>query len=148
MTGTDGEGIPALEALRAQVEPRWAEAWWNLGHDHGWQDLVVRLGDDLAEIAPGYTVAQVKEKFGSLDFSTRPGTDDEAVREQFAALIHSAEAEASRTCQRCRQPGVLSRARHYDVAVLCDEHREQSTAETGERWLAWRPYGVDEEGSR
>jgi thiamine biosynthesis protein ThiC len=77
----------------------------------GWHPLLERLHAQLLDVVPGYTVAQVKEKFGGLrvhlDYGDRfESTDDQRARAaQAETLVEAAEDESERTCEYCGRPG-------------------------------------------
>ena len=75
---------------------------WN-GPDvgEGWQPLLRQLHDRLRELAPAYRIVQIKEKFGILRFYA-DGLSQEGQR-----LVHQAERESSKLCERCGAPGQL-----------------------------------------
>jgi hypothetical protein len=120
----------------------------------GWHPIVMRLlsaidamlGDDLA---PGFQVIQIKEKFGGLrfyfelkgrkDFTVDvigvgrlqiPDLDEDeqgqAIRppelERISVLVQAAEEEASQTCEVCGAPGALAPGGW--IATLCRRHAE------------------------
>lgn len=125
----------------------------------GWHPIVMRLMaaidallDD--EVARGFRVVQVKEKFGGLRFyvdlnDRRDITvdligvgrmlvydqEDEGTParppelERIYELIRAAEQEAAKTCEICGAPGALRRS-GWQV-TLCDRHARQR--ESGER---------------
>ncbi|GAA2125104.1 hypothetical protein [Nocardioides bigeumensis] len=77
--------------------------------DDGWGPLITELEDKLKALSPDYTVSQVKEEFGGLRYYASPGDVDEETSEQFYGLIREAEAKSYEICERCGQPGRLSR---------------------------------------
>jgi hypothetical protein len=120
----------------------------------GWHPIVMRLmsaidamlGDDLAA---GFQVIQIKEKFGGLRFYFElkgrkdltldvigvgrlqiPDLDEgdgcQAPRppelERISALVEAAEEEAARTCEVCGAPGALALGGW--IATLCRRHAE------------------------
>ena len=61
-----------------------------------WEDIVVKLDNDLAKIDPDYKILQVKQKFGSLRFYYLPSdgvTEDQ--RNAMRDLVWWAEAESN-----------------------------------------------------
>jgi hypothetical protein len=115
------------------------------------------LGDDLAA---GFQVIQIKEKFGGLrfyfelkgrkDFTVDvigvgrlqiPDLDEDeegqATRppelERISALVQAAEEEASRTCEVCGAPGALAPGGW--IATLCQRHAEIKRA--GDQLGGW-----------
>jgi hypothetical protein len=96
-----------------------------ISHPRGWNDIVLRLHNNLMDIEPNYTVVQTKEKFGVLRFYVK--LPDDISEERFKAAyatIDKATAESSRTCENCGKPG--RRRNGSWVRTLCDRcHREQ-----------------------
>ncbi len=118
----------------------------------GWHPIVMRLmsGIDAMlsdELAEGFQLVQVKEKFGGLRFYFRingrkdftvdifgvgrlrvPDQDEEGKRprppelERIQALVREAEQEAARTCEVCGEPGTLRPGGW--VQTLCEHHAE------------------------
>ena len=90
----------------------------NLRHvGPGWHGILVELHGGLVKLDPGYTVSQVKEKFGGLrvylDFSV--ADSDGAMQD----LINAAVTKADVTCEECGQPGSLREGSW--LLTLCDE---------------------------
>lgn len=78
--------------------------------DDGWFDLVWRLSEKLEPL--GVEAMQVKEKYGALCFYV-----GSAPHEAFD-LIDAAEAESTRTCERC---GAVGKTRDAGwIWTLCD----------------------------
>ena len=102
----------------------------------GWHPLLLGLHEHLLAVSPGYSVQQVKEKYGGLRVQLYTGllrhlntgnTDwpdpDHAARmkaEDDAAmtLVRSAERESTRICEACGDPGE-SRGDAW-IKTLCD----------------------------
>lgn len=88
----------------------------------GWVALVASLAADLARIAPGYRVTQVKEKFAGLRFyadahiaDTEPAAD--LRRALFDTRINVAEAASFTVCELCGAPGAVRPTRW--MRTLC-----------------------------
>lgn len=62
-----GDYAEDLKKILSRIPPRWGR--W-ISCDKGWYPLVIELDQKLAEIAPDYTLHQVKEKFGTLRYYT------------------------------------------------------------------------------
>ena len=89
----------------------------------GWHPLLLNLHEQLLAVSPGYSVQQVKEKYGGLrvqlytgllrhmnagntdwpdaDHAARMKAEDDAA----TALVRSAERESTRICEVCGNPG-------------------------------------------
>ena len=89
----------------------------------GWHPLLLGLHEQLLAVCPGYSVQQVKEKYGGLrvqlytgllrhlnsgntdwpdpDHAARMRVEDDAA----TALVRSAERESTRNCEACGNPG-------------------------------------------
>lgn len=57
-----------------------------------WEELIIKLDDDLSALDPDYTLSQVKEKFGGLRyyFTASEGTDHDTYC-TMRNLVHAAE---------------------------------------------------------
>ncbi len=88
---------------------------------NGWRGILLRLHEQIVAIDPGYSVVQVKEKFGGLRVYLRyvPGMDDNTGREQIRDAVWAAEEESYRTCEDCGKPGVKRESRRW-IRTLCD----------------------------
>ena len=85
----------------------------------GWDAIVERLLSDIAFVDPKAKIHQVKEKFGELRVYLDRGTDD--TWEALSDLIHEAEEQCAKTCQRCGKPGEL-RNKNSWYYVACEDH--------------------------
>jgi hypothetical protein len=98
----------------------------------GWKAIVFKLVDELDMLWNGFQgkkgadcwkILQVKEKFGGLRFYVEflEGSGKEAPDRLEASrkAIDVAETEASKTCERCGEPGKLN-GKGY-IATVCDE---------------------------
>lgn len=102
----------------------------------GWHPLLMRLHERLLAVSPGYSVRQVKEKYGTLriyldtglmrgsflasGLLPDPRQAEELAKEDAAArrLVTAAEEESSTVCESCGAPG---RARQGAwIKTLCD----------------------------
>lgn len=90
----------------------------------GWAGILTELDADLQRVSPGYTVNQIKEKFGTLRayISAPPETFD-AVQD----LVRAAEKKSESTCEQCGEPGELCRPRRWYL-TLCINCREAAQA--------------------
>lgn len=94
-----------LERIRARFVDPWPTS---IACAEGWYSLIIDLDTVLADIAPTYTIAQIKEKFGGLRFYVSSGpTQDESPL--FWELIRKAEELSYRTCELTGGPGVRMR---------------------------------------
>lgn len=90
----------------------------------GWHGIVQPLLDYCEK--HNIEVMQVKEKFGTLRFYSRPWQSDGP----FETMVSEAESRSERTCEWCgaegkRRPGGW-------IKTLCDEHAIRW--DKGERW--------------
>ena len=109
-----------LEILRP-VLARFAAGWGaSVDCEEGWWPIIAELDRQIAVIAPGYEVHQIKEKFGTLRYYCAPTGDEPspAVCDAFRAIIGEAERASAVSCERCGEPGVLHETR-YLVKTLC-----------------------------
>ena len=79
----------------------------------GWSDIILDLHTKLLKENPDYSIAQVKEKFGTLRYYTSSMTDQ--------GRIYIAEAEnlSAITCEECGRPGKLRDDKNW-IRTLCD----------------------------
>lgn len=104
----------------------WAEGAWQELPGEGWWPIIARLDQDLRKVAPDYQVLQVKEKFGGLRYyTTFPNANYLEIKDQVEPLMHSAQAEAERTCEVCGQPGTLRTERWHKTLCDADEVKRQ-----------------------
>lgn len=67
------------------------------------KDVLINLDRAIEDIAPGYNIAQIKEKFGGLRYYvTFPEGTEPTIREQVWALISQAEQEADPLLRKAR----------------------------------------------
>lgn len=93
--------------------------------EKGWVPLLDQLVEDLVAMGWDKTLAQVKEKFGTLRFYA-DHTDA-----GMSARIREAERASARTCSECGAPGVLRHNRAWRQ-TLCDECDHASQAPEAE----------------
>lgn len=97
--------------------------WRSIDCGRGWWPLLLELDAELRQTDPGYTVVQVKEKFGGLRYYTS------ALSPAGMALVREAELRAARTCEVCGEPGTTVVRRHW-YKTLCPPHAEGYLAGT------------------
>ena len=66
----------------------------------GWYGIILELDNQIAEIDPDYSIAQIKEKFGTLRYYVESSNNFEAIQ----PLVREAEDKTSRTCEKCGAP--------------------------------------------
>lgn len=82
----------------------------------GWRTILENLHQQLTQHAPNYTVAQIKEKFGTLRVYLETGSNGDDT----ARAIRDAEWESSRTCEYCGKPGKQLRTTGW-IKTTCGE---------------------------
>ena len=82
----------------------------------GWKSIINDLCEQILAIEPTVTVAQIKEKFGTLRFYI--GACPNETYEQVHKLIRTAEAISGVTCEDCGQPGTPQKGGW--LRTLCD----------------------------
>ena len=82
----------------------------------GWLPLLDRLASQLVMAGWDRSIAQIKEKFGTLRFylDTTPAHRDAT----WDAFVREAESASARTCERCGAPGTLRGGNWY--MTRCD----------------------------
>lgn len=90
------------------------QSFIGFGVGPGWSDIILDLHMKLLKENPDYSIAQVKEKFGTLRYYTGPMTDQ--------GYIYIAEAEnlSAITCEECGRPGKLRDEKNRWIRTLCD----------------------------
>lgn len=125
-----GEYAEGLAKILRRIQPDDGQ-WIDCGR--GWYPLIVKLDADLTDIAPGYRLFQVKEKFGGLRYyAESPRAEDEdgceyvnqEIDGPFNELIHEAEVRSMTICELCGQPGSPQQVRGW-IRTLCPACREE-----------------------
>jgi hypothetical protein len=112
---------PTLARLRQELP--WQVGVPQLEIGPGWARLVSDLARELGDIAPGYVVIQVKEKFGGLRFyAIQPPESGERSLARFQQAIRDAEDRAEVTCDECGDEGNMVLSDHW-YRVRCVRHR-------------------------
>lgn len=97
----------------------------------GWRGLLDRAHEAALAVDPHYTVAQVKQKFGSLRLYLNGPAGAQAVVEPF-------ERESATVCEECAESAQLVKIGMW-YTTLCPQHE---SAERGEHAARW---GLDED---
>lgn len=120
MQGVDvADGFPSeIQRIVARFEQGWPET---VDVGEGWFPLLARLDERLSVIAPGYSVQQIKSKFGALSFFARASNDVYDYNEEFNEAIRAAEWESTETCEVCARKAQVYVIR-MRVWTLCEEH--------------------------
>lgn len=108
------------EELNKKLESRFCEGCWPFCDiEDGWADLVSELDDKISALDPGYTLAQVKEKYGSLRYYTLLIKSD--VADTIFSLIDEYEEKSLHVCEICGEEGSLKEKNKW-FKTLCDKH--------------------------
>ena len=103
VTDDAGEHAAGLAAILKRI-PQGRGRW--IGVDRGWYALICELDRKLVQLDEGYSVQQVKEKFGRLAFYTSTdifmGFDN-----PFYAAKKRAQELSITICELCSAPGCL-----------------------------------------
>lgn len=83
----------------------------------GWHPLLMRLHEQLITVRAGYSVDQVKEKYGTLRVYLSGGYSP-----YLETLVERAERESATICEYCGQPGQIRGDRSW-VKTLCEDHK-------------------------
>lgn len=94
----------------------------------GWQPLIDELDAQLRVLDAGYSVDQIKEKFGGLRYYITPSADtDETVMLQVTDLLWAAEEKSFTVCEDCGSTEAVStQGRHAGrgwIRTLCGDCR-------------------------
>lgn len=103
----------------------WAESpvWRSVDCGRGWWPLIRALDERLRQLAPGYRVTQVKEKFGSLRYYIAPLPEPRATQDAVATVIRETEQQSRAVCEVCGSSG-STRVRNGWHKTLCDRHNK------------------------
>lgn len=82
----------------------------------GWRPLIRRTLLKLEEVSPGFSILQIKEKFGLLRMHLS------GLNEEGFLLVSEAECESGSICEVCGEPGTMMYLHHW-ASTLCEEHR-------------------------
>ena len=85
----------------------------------GWQSIIADTHKRLRHLDPGYTILQIKEKFGGLRYYFAQSKNiDPITWEIMEDVVIAAELRCSRICEHCGAPGE-PRAGGW-IKTLCD----------------------------
>lgn len=100
------------------------------GVGSGWWPIVEDTHRRLLEIDPGYTVDQVKEKFGGLRyyFTASDGPSDHY--DVMEAIVDEAERKSMTVCEWCGEPAPAGPRGKAGTSwswrlTLCDKHQRE-----------------------
>lgn len=116
--------LALVDLLEARLSPDSA----GIDLPPGWTYLLAPLVQELDQTCPGWTIQQVKEKFGSLRFYvtlppvTEEFTEDE--REWLRISIGVIESLTQNVCEQCGRPAPPGKSDGGWIKNLCPEHRE------------------------
>jgi hypothetical protein len=80
----------------AAVLARFVDPWpAELAYPQRWDNIILELDKEIAKLAPGYRLNQIKEKFGELRFYYEYGSIPSGVEDKVAFLISMAEVDCS-----------------------------------------------------
>lgn len=118
------------ERIDQLQEQRVPERWYGYAHPKGWDDIIIELDEQIAEIDPDYQLLQSKQKFGGLRYyinNSRELSDEE--RYKIRELIADAEQRSRETCEWCGQPGEERTRVTGWIYTSCEEHTHDRRAE-------------------
>lgn len=78
----------------------------------GWSDIILELHNKIISKYPDYSIAQVKEKFGTLRYYT------EGTGEDVWDWVWEAEEKSQGICEECGRPGEILQNRNW-IRTLC-----------------------------
>lgn len=78
----------------------------------------------LEDFQCGFTVMQIKEKFGSLRFYFTCDSHDPHLYDKVASIIGEAEINSSRICEITGNPGQICVSGNW-LKTLCEEERKK-----------------------
>lgn len=86
--------------------------------DEGWNQIIIKCHRELSIIDPGYTIAQIKEKFGGLRYYF--ATTNPALYGQMREVASRYELMSFETCEVCGKKGALVSGRV--LKTVCKKH--------------------------
>lgn len=102
----------------------------------GWAALTTDLLAGLAEVAPGFVVQAVSEKFGGLRVLVDVHSIPAEARERVRALKREATDRSLVTCDVCGEPGLLVESGWW--RTRCAKHRDSPSVEAVLIWPGYR----------
>ena len=115
----------AVALLRARLEGRLPQHAYGIECGDGWLMLLGELDHDIVKYDPGYSLAQVKAKFGTLRFYVDLSDDlASEARDAVYGLIREAERKSAVLCELCGATGTMRRGRW--MRVRCDACEDTS----------------------
>jgi len=92
--------------------------WFGIECGDGWFDILWKLCEAIEPLVrEGFTIDQIKEKFGGLRFYVDGATDE------VYELISKTEELSYKTCEGCGKPGKPNAGGW--IITLCDECRKK-----------------------
>jgi hypothetical protein len=103
----------------------------------GWQSIITQLDTDLQKVVPGYSVVQIKEKFGGLRFyiAMTNGYAPEQMREAWD-IVYTAESETFKTCEECGTKEDVTTEGPRWIRTLCPPCRAEVARKVAEEWAS------------
>lgn len=124
-----------VEDKLAPLEKRFENGYVQLYTPDGWDDLILELDTVIASYDPDYTLAQVKEKFGTLRFYYDLSDMDNPNAGEIARIVRQYELLSSLTCQFCGADGTIHEIEYW-WSTLCEGcYQEELTRKKKKRKL-------------
>ena len=99
------------------------EPWAYSYVPRGWVGSVNTITAALTNVAPGFKVVQIKQKFGSLRYYYElPDDVSGETAAEVAEMVRAVEDAALTRCEICGAAGRLRKENPYWWRTLCDEH--------------------------
>ena len=114
----DTQNLQEFKLLLLKNFPNIYQSYSDISVDYGWQDIVYQLSDKTQQHNRNITVHQVTQELGGLRFYYSP--EDAIIN----GLLYDAVKEASKTCEKCGQKGILLNNEGV-FSVLCPFHHNQ-----------------------
>ena len=99
--GMSGQKMTQINEIEQRLISRIPKGWGRyISCNEGWYDILDKLDIKLSYLDPDYSIAQVKEKFGTLRFyfDTK---EDGLIRDIMYDCVRAAEYASSYTCEYC-----------------------------------------------
>jgi hypothetical protein len=125
---------PEIQRIADRIPERWGR--W-ISCESGWWPLLIELNEKLEQIAPNYTIHQVKEKFGTLRFYFEVYDDEADKYQEMSKIIDDYEAMSAHICEKCGAEGAMKvRNDGYWCKTMCATCAETNGYVPWKRWEA------------
>ena len=106
-----------------QLHGNWENWPQTIDTEPGWHPLIQQLDQQLHQLTPGYTIQQIKQKYGTLRYYAQPPQNTPPhTTTQFHKLIQQTEQQSAHTCETCGQPATTQKTKNW-YHTHCPQHQ-------------------------